>query len=295
MKKSRIVRLTAYIDFWRNVAHTFSEDRVAVYAAQASFFVIISVTPFLSLLVTLLRIFAPMADFEALQKMLHVAIPESFVSSYNTVLTDLSSISAVPLASFSIIMVLWSASKGIGAIRQGIMTVYCVPRNNGYLRNVLRSLLYTLFFLVIILAVIVILIFGELLSAFLQSHLGISLAFFNHILTYRTPFFFIFLTLIFNILYYAVARKSTVVCHRFFRHIPGAVCAALGWLIYSFGYSLYITHFSGASLIYGGLTALCLIMLWLYFCMIILLSGAEINKLFFAANASSSSTTTPRS
>ena len=35
-------------------------------------------------------------------------------------------------------------------------------------------------------------------------------------------------------------------------------------------------------LIYGGLTALCLIMLWLYFCMIILLCGAEINKLFFA-------------
>ena len=57
--------------------------------------------------------------------------------------------------------------------------------------------------------------------------------------------------------------------------------ASLGGVYMAYN-SLYITYFSGASLIYGGLTALCLIMLWLYFCMIILLSGAEINKLFFA-------------
>ena len=275
MKKSRVVRLTAYIDFWRSVAQTFTDDRVTVYAAQASFFVIISVMPFLSLLVTLLRVFAPMVNIEDLREMVNIAIPDSMVALYESVLTDLSSISAISLASISVFMVLWSASKGIGAIRQGIMTVYKVPRQYGYLPDVLRSLLYTLSFLVLIIAVVVVLIFGELLSNLLQTKLGISLA-------YKTPFFLAFLTLVFTILYYAVARKSRVVCRKFLRHVPGAICAALGWLLYSFGYSLYITHFSGASLIYGGLTALCLIMLWLYFCMIILLCGAEINKLFFA-------------
>ena len=282
MKKSRVVRLTAYIDFWRSVARTFTDDRVTVYAAQASFFVIISVMPFLSLLVTLLRVFAPMVNIDDLREMVNVAIPDSMVSLYESVLTDLSSISAVSLASISVLMVLWSASKGIGAIRQGIMTVYKVPRQCGYLPDVLRSLLYTLSFLVLIIAVVVVLIFGETLSDLLQTKLGISLAFLDQVLAYKTPFFLAFLTLVFTILYYAVARKSLVVCRRFLRHMPGAVCAALGWILYSFGYSLYITHFSGASLIYGGLTALCLIMLWLYFCMIILLCGAEINKLFFA-------------
>lgn len=282
MKRSRVVRLTAYIDFWRSVAQTFTDDRVTVYAAQASFFVIISVMPFLSLLVTLLRVFAPMVNIEDLREMVNIAIPDSMVALYESVLTDLSSISAVSLASISVFMVLWSASKGIGAIRQGIMTVYKVPRQYGYLPDVLRSLLYTLSFLVLIIAVVVVLIFGELLSNLLQTKLGISLAFIDRILAYKTPFFLAFLTLVFTILYYAVARKSRVVCRKFLRHVPGAICAALGWLLYSFGYSLYITHFSGASLIYGGLTALCLIMLWLYFCMIILLCGAEINKLFFA-------------
>ncbi len=282
LKKSRVVRLAAYIDFWRGVVQTFADDRVTVYAAQASYFVIISVMPFLSLLVTLLRVFAPMVNMADLREMVNVAIPDSIVTMYESVLTDLSSISAVSLASISVLMVLWSASKGIDAIRQGIMTVYHVPRRRGLLPDVLRSLLYTLSFLVLIIAVVVVLIFGELLSNLLQTKLNISLAFIDRILAYKTPFFLAFLTLVFTILYYAVARKSTVVCRKFFRHVPGAICAALGWLLYSFGYSLYITYFSGASLIYGGLTALCLIMLWLYFCMIILLCGAEINKLFFA-------------
>ena len=231
MKKSRVVRLTAYIDFWRSVAQTFTDDRVTVYAAQASFFVIISVMPFLSLLVTLLRVFAPMVNIEDLREMVNIAIPDSMVALYESVLTDLSSISAISLASISVFMVLWSASKGIGAIRQGIMTVYKVPRQYGYLPDVLRSLLYTLSFLVLIIAVVVVLIFGELLSNLLQTKLGISLAFLDQVLAYKTPFFLAFLTLVFTILYYAVARKSRVVCRKFLRHVPGAICAALGWLL----------------------------------------------------------------
>ena len=287
LKKSRVVRLTAYIDFVRGISQTFADDRVTVYAAQASIFMIITVMPFLSQLVTLQRVFAPMVNIEDLREMVNVAIPDSMVTLYESVLSDLSSISAVSLASISVFMVLWSASKGIGAVRQGIMTVYRVPRQYGFLPDVLRSLLYTLSFLVLIIAVVVVLIFGELLSNLIQTKLGISLTFIDRILAYKTPFFLAFMTLVFTILYYAVARKSNVVCHKFFRHMPGAVCAALGWLLYSFGYSLYITYFSGASLIYGGLTALCLIMLWLYFCMIILLCGAEVNKLFFAGAARS--------
>ncbi|MBQ8199661.1 MAG: YihY/virulence factor BrkB family protein [Clostridia bacterium] len=43
----------------------------------------------------------------------------------------------------------------------------------------------------------------------------------------------------------------------------------------------YRAYFPNASYIYGGLAAVCLIMLWIYFCTIILLLGAEVNKLYF--------------
>lgn len=42
-------------------------------------------------------------------------------------------------------------------------------------------------------------------------------------------------------------------------------------------YSIYIDNFANFT-IYGSFSAIVLLMLWLYFCMYILLIGAEINK-----------------
>ena len=52
-------------------------------------------------------------------------------------------------------------------------------------------------------------------------------------------------------------------------------------MLYSYFYSLYIVYFPNASYIYGSLAAVILFMLWVYFCMIIFLVGAEINKIGF--------------
>ena len=63
-------------------------------------------------------------------------------------------------------------------------------------------------------------------------------------------------------------------------HLPGAVFSAVGWVLFSFFYSLYVTDFPNAASLYGSLAAVCLLMLWVYFCLLILLLGAELNKLW---------------
>ena len=63
------------------------------------------------------------------------------------------------------------------------------------------------------------------------------------------------------------------------KHIPGAVLAAAGWLLYSYAFSIYVDRFNGFSNMYGSLTTIILIMLWLYFGMYITLIGAEFNQL----------------
>ena len=66
---------------------------------------------------------------------------------------------------------------------------------------------------------------------------------------------------------------------KFIQHLPGAGLAAAGWTLYSFLFSLFIANFSSMSYIYGGLTAVMILMLWLYMIMYILLLGCEFNKL----------------
>ena len=50
--------------------------------------------------------------------------------------------------------------------------------------------------------------------------------------------------------------------------------------MFSLGFSLYLDYFDGMSNMYGSLTTLILVMLWMYFCMYIVLIGAEINAYF---------------
>ena len=61
--------------------------------------------------------------------------------------------------------------------------------------------------------------------------------------------------------------------------MPGAVLAAVGWLIFSKLFSLYVSYFSNYSNIYGSVYAIALGMLWLYICLSILFYGGALNKL----------------
>jgi membrane protein len=62
----------------------------------------------------------------------------------------------------------------------------------------------------------------------------------------------------------------------------------VGWMGFSFVFSLYIKYSSKLSLIYGSLTTLVCVILWLYVCMYIFLVGAEVNLYYEQWNAGSS-------
>ena len=66
---------------------------------------------------------------------------------------------------------------------------------------------------------------------------------------------------------------------QFRRQVPGAAICAIAWYVFSFALSIYVDYFNGFSM-YGSLTTIALIMLWLYFCMYIMMMSAEVNVIF---------------
>jgi membrane protein len=54
--------------------------------------------------------------------------------------------------------------------------------------------------------------------------------------------------------------------------------AAVGWQGFSKLFSVYVAHFQDYANIYGSVYAMALGMLWLYFCMSILLFGGVLNR-----------------
>ena len=86
----------------------------------------------------------------------------------------------------------------------------------------------------------------------------------------------IIVTLLVLVLYKVLPnRKAT-----FKSQLPGAFMIAVAWMIFSYGFSLYFAFFPDFGNMYGSLTALIMVMLWLYVCMNLLLYGAEINAYF---------------
>ena len=89
--------------------------------------------------------------------------------------------------------------------------------------------------------------------------------------------FGVLLTALFTGVFLALPDKR----QRFVHVLPGAAGAACAWVIYSEIYSWYVNHITKASALYGSLSVLLLMLLWLYACISILFYGALLNHALF--------------
>ena len=268
--KSKVYFLPSLISEIKRFTQAAAADKLTVHAAEASFFTITSAVPFISLLFAIIGVFIPG----------NIA-PESIGFAHGKLMNFLcGEIELTPnlsLISLSAITSLWSASRGVGAVRGGIETVYHAKKGKNYIARRIKSLVSTVIFIALLTSIASIILFGDLVLRLLGDEVSVI------VYRLRTPLFIAVECVLFTSIYSSVAKRSCCVRHGFIYHIPGSLFSSIGWVIFSYFYSLYIANFPGASYIYGGLAAICLIMLWIYICMIILLLGAEINKLFFAA------------
>ena len=247
-------------------------DRVMLYAAQASYFVVVSIIPFICLLISAFSFFIP-ADIYSIFDAYEIPVE---IEGYIRVLIDqLFATQKVSLLSISAVVALWTASRGTDAIRVGLERVYHERPSKGFFKQQIKSLTSTMILIIVLLANVVFSIFGAVIAEMLNAKL-----LYDIIRYFSTPILFVAMCAAFTIIYAFVGRIGKVKWkERIEQHLPGAVFTTVCWILFSYGFSLYIHYFPSASAIYGSLTAVCLLMLWVYVSVIILLLGAEINKL----------------
>ena len=152
--------------FGRQVYLKYSADEMSVYAAQASFFIIMAAFPFFMVLLALIQV-APMIHEADLLRFLLPAIPDRFRGLLIYLLDSLRSDSPAALISVTALAAIWSASKGMLGIEKGLNRVFGVtfPRNY-ILRRALCSV-YTLCFSLMCVASLALLVFGNFLQGML--------------------------------------------------------------------------------------------------------------------------------
>ncbi|MBP3677205.1 MAG: YihY/virulence factor BrkB family protein [Agathobacter sp.] len=261
-----------FTDNIKKLIASTDRDRVFLYAAQASYFVIVSVIPFICLLISAFSFFIP-ADIYTIFDV--YKIPKELEGVVREVIEQLFATQKVSLLSISAIIALWTASRGMDSIRIGLERVYHERPSTDFFKQQFKSLASTIILIIVLLMNVVFSVFGAVIAE--MFHLELL---FDIIMYLSVPILFITMCTAFTIIYAFVGKIGKVRWRdRIVQHLPGAVFTTLGWMLFSYGFTLYIHFFPSASAIYGSLTAVCLLMLWVYVCVIILLLGAEINKL----------------
>ena len=258
-------------------------DFVSVYAAQASFFLVISSIPFVMLCFTIIKSFVPI-DLQSVIHTINAFAPPQISQLLTMVLNELfNKASSASVISVTAVSALWLSSRGVMALYMGVNTVYHAPMRNYFYSRII-SVFYTLVFIAALILTIIFFIFGNKIESFLGSHSAVLAAIMDFFLRGKIIIFMVLLTIIFALFYRFLPKRAS----SFKAQLPGAVFSAVGWMGFSFIYSIYIENFSNYSYVYGSLTALVFLMLWLYFCMNIFLYGAQLNKMiengFFLKN-----------
>ncbi len=251
-----------------------NEDCVGLYAAQAAFFTVLSAVPFVMLVIVCLKSFIDMDVRELISPVLEV-LPET-VSEY--ILQVISEIvyrsESFAVLSAAAVAILYSSSRGTMAIYGGLNRVFGSKKTYSWLRARAISFIYNILFIVAIVAAMVILLFGNAIYNFLDSGFLIIHYIFNIVFRFKFLIFFVAFALAFAAVYAFLPQRKA----KYKSQLTGAVVASAGWIVFSYLFSLYIEYFSKYSVVYGSLTALALLMLWVYFCQYMFLIGAEINK-----------------
>lgn len=251
-----------------------TSDDIGVYAAQASFFIIISAIPFLLLVFTLMKSFIQL-DKDTILHTINAFAPAEVSKLLSTIIDELfNKTASISVISISAISTLWLSSRGVMALYTGLSKVYHTPRRNYFYSRII-SIIYTLAFIAALILTIVFFGFGNRLEHFISGRSVILLAIFGFLLRGKIIIFTVYLTFIFALAYKFLSKNSG----SFKSQLRGAFFAAAGWMVFSFIYSIYIENFSNYSYVYGSLAAVVFLMLWIYFCMNIFLFGAQINKM----------------
>lgn len=248
-------------------------DDITAYAAQITFYMILSIFPFL---VFLGRILAR-TNLTTIVHLLEVltdmkTIPGPVVELLSTVLSSLQ-ITSDASYSLYIVVIIYSASKCIRGIMNGIHMAYHTVETRSLPVRFLLSFFYTICFAIVIVLFIALVLFGEQLSTMFFGFFGLD-AFYAqlmNLLRYMLPVIFMFIT--YMLLYRIIPAKPL----KFHNVYIGALFSTVTSFIVSRVFSIYVSDFSNYATLYGSISGIIIVLLWLYLISLILLLGAMLN------------------
>lgn len=247
------------------------EKQIPLHAAYAGFFIVLSVFPALLMVLSLLRFTGIQVD--TLVSLIEDFLPHALMETAEELIYSTYLNSTGTVLGLSALTALWSSSRGVFGLLQGLNAVYDVWEDRGWLYTRGISVVYTFLFGLVLLLTLALHVFGGSLLNWLRMVDNGVVIFLMDFINLRFFLLLILQSFIFTLMFMVLPNQR----NRFADSLPGGVLASIGWLVFSDIFSIYVENFNSYSNIFGSVYALALGMLWLYCCLSILFYGGALN------------------
>jgi membrane protein len=260
---------------WRVLKRTavsFYDDQMTQHAAALTYYSLMSLFPALLLGVALLGLLGQYPQtYNSVISYLRDVVPADTLSAIDNSLKSAikQKGNATTGLIIGVITALYGTTGVLEAMRRALNVVFGVEHGRSFLHRKLRDIASS-FILIGLVVITLILVF---VGGTLADHIfGQNVVHAWNIV--RWPLAVIVAMLAFAYIYYVTPDLQ----ERHFKFMtPGAAIAVIAWIVISWGFSQYLSHYSDVNAIYGTFAGAIILVAWVWLTNVSLLFGAELN------------------
>ncbi len=249
----------------RRVFHTFNQMEMRILPGNIAFFFVLAMIPIVTIVVVIAASFG--ISIDSVISLVKSFVPEEAGGIIIEVISGKGFDSSV--GTFLVIALI-SASNGTYAIINASNALYHVDD-----RDVLKDRIKSFVLLIILLWLIVFLLmvpmFGERILGFFNQGFLYDLKVILRLLKWPVTIFLIYMNLK---LIYTIAPSKKIQSHS---TTYGAIFTTVIWTIVTLVFSYYLKYFANYNVIYGNLSSIIVLMMWLYIISYVFVMGIAIN------------------
>lgn len=254
----------------RDFSRQLRNKNISSFAASTAFFLFLSLIPMLMLLCAIIP-YTPIKEAD-LMSLITDLVPTSMDSLFINIIVDVYD-KSIGVISVTAVATLWSAGKGIMALMRGLNAIHEVEEKRNYFTLRLVACFYTVMVLLVLIFSLLLMVFGGFILEIINSRLPQAMFLVDLFMEVRVMLLWVVITIAIALIYTYIPKSKL----GFGKQLPGAIVASVGWSVITFGFSVYIDRFKGFTM-YGNLTTIIVLMLWLYACMYMIMAGALLNR-----------------
>ena len=242
---------------------------INAHAAASAFYMFLSLVPFVALLTAIIPYTGLSQEtlFDAIERY----IPAALQAIIESVVDDIYFASGAVLP-LSILLTIWLSSRAFSALIRGIEDIFHSPKYSTFLRRSLIACFYTIGMIAVAIVVLALMVFSKEIYDLINTHLPAISPALALLLKLRFVVAFLILAIVFLAIYKGVPGVKMKLAHL----LPGAAGASAAWLLFTWLFSLFIRYANYST--YGSLATIVISLLWMYWCMYIILLGASVNQ-----------------